>query len=155
VTNGSIAASKTRLARVIISPAVSSSGEVAVVNDSGSTTVGEACDFSACATAYTDVGGTIAQTQGEGLYTDATTSGAVTINQLQSKCTTFKFAQSLTGNVGYTLPSGMPGFWNVDASGLTLSGHTLTIGPSGGLSVSITAAQHIIYSDGINAHIVV
>ena len=133
-------------------------GSCTGVTSSGASTIvkmGLGCDFTSTATPLTvAAGGVLTQIPSGNLYTDATTTGTVTLTHVQAQSSAYKFAQSLTGNTAYNTPAGVPGVYVIDASGVTLNGHTLTFGPSGG-TVSLTAAQHLVYSDGTNAHTVV
>jgi hypothetical protein len=62
-----------------------------------------------------------------------------------------KFAQSLSNNITYNVPSGIPGLcYFVDASSVTLGGHTLSVGVTSGAAVSLSAAGHTVCSDGTN-----
>lgn len=97
--------------------------------------------------------GGIAYMVQSGKYSDATATGTVTMSVPQSQASVVVLTGSLSGNVAYNPPVHLVGTWNIDASGETLNGHTLSFGPSGG-TVSLSAAQHIVYSDGTNAHTV-
>ena len=90
-----------------------------------------------------------------GLFTDSTATGAVVLTAAQAQTQIWKFAQSLTGNLTYYVPVGTLGTYTVDTSGATLGGHTLSVAVLGGTPVSLSAAQHVVYSDGTNMHTVV
>lgn len=124
-------------------------------NASCTVRIGEGSDLTGTATPLDNVGGIIAMSQGEGEYNDATATGTVTLTQVQAKASCVKLTGNLSGNLTYNIPAGVAGLsYVVDASGATLNAHTLKFGPAGG-EVSLTAAQHIVYSDGTNAHTVV
>jgi hypothetical protein len=133
----------------------SGASSVALYTGSGVTTwIETGTDLTAAATLI-DNSGIVNMVQGGGLYADTTTSGTVSLTQVQAQNTSMKFSQTLSGNITYNVPANLPGLmYNVDLSGVTLSGHTFSVGVTGGSAVSLTAAQHIVYSDGTNAHTV-
>jgi Pectate lyase superfamily protein len=129
--------------------AVESNGAAATLR------IGFGVDTTSCSVPINNVSGTITLLQGQGEFNDATATGTVTLTQVQAQANVLKLTGSLTGNLNYVLPTGVSGLmYTIDASGVTLNGHTLSVGPTGG-QVSLTAAQHIVYSDGTNAHAVV
>jgi hypothetical protein len=140
---------------VVIRPIGGAGSTDGIYTNSGNAVLGLGFDSTAAATPLLTGSGTVSLSQGQGIYTDATTTGTVTLTMVQAQANTMKFSQTLTGNTTYNLPAGLGGLlYNVDASGVTLSGHTFSVGVTGGSSVSLTAAQHIVYSDGTNAHTV-
>lgn len=87
-----------------------------------------------------------------GLYTDGTATGAVALTAVQAQSSIFVFGQALTGNVSYFVPSGTIGVYTVDASHAALGAFSLSVGVLGGTPISLTAAMHLVYSDGTNMH---
>ena len=62
----------------------------------------------------------------------STTTGTVVLTAAQYQSAFFLISGTLTGNVTYTIPSGVNGDWVYDTTGLVQGGFTLTINYGGG-----------------------
>ena len=81
----------------------------------------------------------------------STLTGSHTLSLSEYQCLILKVTGTLSGNVTYTVPSGVGGQWTVNNSA-TMSTYTITFASAGGgTSVSVLASTSIIlYSDGTN-----
>jgi hypothetical protein len=80
-------------------------------------------------------------------------AGAGDETVVEYQCLTFLVTGTLTGNVVYTFPAGVGGFWLINALGLQLNGFSCSFASAtgGGTAVSVqSGAQSLIYCDGTN-----
>jgi hypothetical protein len=65
-----------------------------------------------------------------------------------------KFSGTLSASIIFAFPAGVGGNWVVDTTGVTYSGHTITIQTAGGSGVLLSSVNTLpIYSDGANTNL--